>query len=821
MAPFDLVAWDRRVARITNDRGEVIFEQDGVEVPRAWSQVATNVVASRYFSGRLGSPERERSVRQMIERVVTTIARWGDEDGYFATPEDAAVFEAELTHLVLHQMGSFNSPLWRNVGVTDAPQCSACFINEVGDDIESILTLAQIEAKLFKGGGGTGTNLSPLRASVEPLSGGGTASGPVSFMKGLDAFAGVMLEGGTTRPAAKIALLDIDHPDVLEFVRCKAEAQRKAWALKAAGYDAARDGGPAFGSLAFQTTDLCVRLTDEFLDAVAADGRWATRGRLDGKELTVYAARELLREIAAAIHESGAPAVQFDTTINAWNTCAASGRINASTPCGEFLFLDDTACNLSALNLMAFVGAGGEVDAGALRHAVDLLVTAQDIVVDRATYPTEAIALNSHRFRPLGVGFANLGALLLSRGLPYDSGRGRGLAAAITALMTGEAYAQGARMAERLGPFEEYERNRATALAVLERHAAGLDGIDAQAAAPLVEEAKRVWDEALARAARRGLRNAQATALAPTSTISFMMDCDTTGVEPEISLLKLRRVVGGDTVKFVSPTVVAALAALGYAPSQAKQIVDHAEEHGTIEDAPGLRPEHLPVFDCSLRAGTGRRSIAPEGHLRMMAALQPFLSGAISKTVTLLADSTVEEVEQLILEAHALGLKAISIHREGSSKRVEGVETPRSQAASGADSRPRRLRLPDERRSVTHKFSIAGHEGYITVGMYDDLTPGEIFIRMAKAGSVVAGLMDSFALAISLSLQYGVPLQVLVDKYSHSRFEPAGFTTNPQIPIAKSITDYIFRWLGMKFLRGEGDPRELAGEPDLPLLPER
>jgi ribonucleoside-diphosphate reductase alpha chain len=819
-SPYDLVAWESRGARITNDRGEVIFEQGGVEVPMSWSQVATNVVVSRYFNGRLGSPQRERSVRQLIERVVTTIARWGEADGYFATTDDARVFEAELTHLVLNQMGAFNSPVWRHVGASEAPQCSACFINRVDDDIESIMTLAQIEAKLFKGGSGTGTNLSPLRSSREPLSGGGTASGPVSFMKGFDAFAGVILEGGTTRPASKIALLDVDHPDLREFVRCKAESQRKAWALRDAGHDAGRDGAPGGGALAFEHTDTCVRLTDEFLAAVAADARWAMRGRIDGRELEVARARELLRDIAAAIHESGAPAVQFDTTINGWNTCPAGGRINASTPCGEFMFLDDTACNLSALNLMAFFGAGA-IDAASLRHAIDLLATAQDIIVDRASYPTEVIARNCHRYRPLGVGFANLGALLLAHGLPYDSARGRALAAAIAALMTGEAYAQGARMAERLGPFEGYERDRAAALAVLGRHATGLGAIDAPEAAPLVEEARRVWDEALARAARYGLRNAQATALAPTSTISFMMDCDTTGVEPELSLVKFRRVGGGDTVKIVSPTVVAALASLGYEPSQARQIVEHAEEHGTIEDAPGLRPEHLAVFDCAARSGTGRRSVAPEGHVRMMAALQPFISGAISKTITLPADATVEEVERLLLAAHQLGLKSIAIHREGSSRRPERVETPRSQAAARPDAAPRRLRLPDERRSVTHKFSIAGHEGYITVGMYDDGSPGEIFIRMAKAGSVVAGLMDSFGLAISLSLQYGVPLQVLVDKYSHSRFEPSGFTTNPQIPIAKSIMDYIFRWLGMKFApSGEPGPIEdlgdEAGDPRLP-----
>lgn len=796
--PLDLVAWDRRAARITADDGSVIFEQGGVEVPRQWSQIATNVVASKFFKGHLGSADRERSVKELLTRVVGTIARWGEEDRVFATPDDASTFEEELTYLIIHQMGSFNSPVWQHVGVTDKPQCSAAFINSVEDDMDAIIDLTRIEAMLFKRGGGTGTNLSTLRSSIERLSGGGTASGPVSFMRGCDAFAGVMLDGGTNRSTAKIAFLDVDHPDILEFIQCKVDEQRKAWALIDAGYDDGLDG-EAYASVAFQNTETCVRVVDEYLETAKNWDRWTTTSRSTGEALRSFDARDILHQIALAVHECGAPAIQFDTTINAWNTCSSSGRIRASTPCGEFHFLDDTACNLASLNLMAFLDANGQFDVQGFKCAIDLFLIALEIIIDRSGYPTAAIEKNSHSFRPLGLGYTNLGALLLALGLPYDSVRGRAFATSVTALLTGEAFLQSAHMAGRFGPFDAFKENRDDALAVIDRHIEALEALDGRDVPPsITTAATRVWEDARQRAAKSGLRHAQVTAQSPAGTISFMMDCDTTGVEPEIALVKFRQITGGDRVKVVNHTVPMALRALRYGESQIKQIVEHAEEHGTIEGAPGLKQEHLAVFDCARRAQAGRRSISPMGHLRMMAAIQPFLSGAISKTVTLPRETTVEEVESLIMEAFDLDLKAISIHRESSHHTAP--ETRTAEQVAGVETRPQRRKLPDERQGLTHKFSIAGHEGYITVGLYKDGTPGEIFIQMAKAGSVVGGLMDAFALAVSLSLQYGVPLHVLVDKYAHSRFEPSGFTTNPQIPIAKSIMDYIFRWLGAKFL---------------------
>jgi ribonucleoside-diphosphate reductase alpha chain len=813
--PFEGVAWERRSARIANEAGKAIFQQDEVEVPASWSQIATNVVVSKYFRGNPGSPERESSVKQLIGRVVRTIADWGRGVGAFATTEDAEAYEAELAHLVLHQMGTFNSPVWFNVGLTERPQCSACFINSVEDTMESILDLARIEARLFKGGSGTGTNLSALRSSRERLSGGGLASGPVSFMKGFDSFAGVIRSGGKTRRAAKMVILDVDHPDILEFIRCKAGEERKAWALIDAGYDGSMDG-EAYASVFYQNSNNSVRVTDSFMEAAEARAPWTTYARTTAEPLLTYQADELLREIAQATHQCGDPGLQFDTATNDWHTCPNAGRINGSNPCSEFVFLDNTACNLASLNLLAFVGDDGELDADALRHAVDIFVTAQEIIVDQARYPTDEIAHNSRRFRPLGLGYANLGALLMARGLPYDSDAGRAYAGAVTALMTGEAYAQSARIAEQVGPFAEFERNRQPMLRVIDKHRRALEGLDASLLPePLHRAAVAVWDEARARGEAAGFRNAQVTVLAPTGTIAFMMDCDTTGVEPDIALVKFKNLVGGGVIKIVNRTVPMALARLGYGARDADEIVAHIEERGSAEGAPRLRREHLPIFDCALRTEEGTRYISPEGHLRMMAAVQPFISGAISKTVNVPEEATVEEIEAVYVDAWRLGLKAISVYREG-SKRTQPLTTKRSEnaAAAQAETRPRRRRLPDERISVTHKFSIAGHEGYITVGMYDDGSPGEIFIRMAKAGSVVSGLMDSFALAISLSLQYGVPLQVLVDKYSHSRFEPSGFTTNPQIPIAKSIMDYIFRWLGMKFLRDDEQPPADAGAAD-------
>ena len=816
--PLDEIAWDLRSARITNEKGATIFEQTDVEVPESWSQIATNVVVSKYFRGHPGSPERERSVAQIVRRVASTISDWGRSRNYFATSEDTATFEAELSALIVHQYGTFNSPVWFNVGLTDRPQCSACFINSVEDNMDSILELARTEARLFKGGSGAGTNLSPLRSSREKLSGGGTASGPVSFMKGFDAFAGVIKSGGKTRRAAKMVILDADHPDILEFIRCKAEEERKAWALIDAGYDGSLDGA-AYASVFFQNANNSVRVNHDFMRAALEGRQWTTYARTTDDPMERHDARELLREISTAAHLCGDPGLQFDTQINDWHTCPNTGRINASNPCSEFMFLDDTACNLASLNLIKFVDDSGELDTELFKHAIDVFITAQDIIVDAASYPTEKIERNSHRFRPLGLGYANLGALLMSLGLPYDGDEGRAYAGAITALMTGEAYVQSGRLAVRLGSFTEFERNRHPMQRVIEKHANAVDRIESSLVPThLMQAARRSWSEACGHAQGAGFRNAQVSVLAPTGTIAFMMDCDTTGVEPDIALVKYKNLVGGGGMKIVNTTIPRALERLGYPPSHRQVILDHIEAHGTAEGAPGLRAEHLPVFDCALRPEKGTRTISPEGHIKMMASVQPFISGAISKTVNMPNEATVEDVEQIFIDAWRLGLKAIAIYREG-SKRTQPLNTTKHETVKGqpkdeiagrpADTTPKRRRLPDERSSITHKFSIAGHEGYITVGMYEDGSPGELFIRMAKAGSVVSGLMDSFALAVSLSLQYGVPLQVLVEKYSHSRFEPAGFTTNPEIPIAKSLMDYIFRWLGMKFLPPEEEQLEL------------
>jgi ribonucleoside-diphosphate reductase alpha chain len=800
--PYDEIAWETRSATISNDKGQAIFEAKDVEVPAFWSQLATNVVVSKYFRSPNSMAGRETSVRQLIDRVVHTIADWGRNNGYFASENDARTFEDEMTYALAHQMVSFNSPVWFNVGIDEHPQASACFINSVNDTMESILKLAAVEANLFKGGSGSGTNLSTLRSSRERLSTGGKASGPVSFMRGFDAFAGVIKSGGKTRRAAKMVILDVEHPDILEFIDCKVSEEKKAWALIEAGYSGDING-EAYGSVFFQNSNNSVRVTDAFMRAVAEDRTYETKAVLDGKPVDTHRARDVLRRIAEATHACGDPGLQFHDTVNSWHTCKASGPIVASNPCSEYMFLNDSACNLASLNLMRFVSADGEFDADLFRHVVSLTITAQEIVVDSARYPTDDIARNSHDYRPLGLGYANLGALLMGRGLPYDSDAGRAYAAGITALMTGEAYAQSARMAERLGPFPKYEPNAESVLEVLEMHAAALEGIDtALASPPLMQAAREVWDEAQRVARHHGVRNAQVTVLAPTGTIAFMMDCDTTGVEPDIALVKYKRLVGGGMLKIVNQTVRQALDRLGYGPEDIADIVEYVNKHGTIEGAPNLLPGHLPVFDCAFRAEKGTRSIEPMGHLRMMAATQPFISGAISKTVNVHKGATVDEIYETYLKSWEMGLKAVAIYRDG-SKRTQPLSTSEKarivQDERQASPELARRRLPDERRSLTHKFDIAGHEGYITAGMYDDGKVGEIFIRMAKEGSVVSGLMDSFATAISLALQYGVPLEVLVDKFSHTRFEPSGVTRNPEIPIAKSIMDYIFRWLELRF----------------------
>src|SRR5215831_12469770 len=819
--PADELAWEQRTASISGEDGRPVFEQKDVEVPKSWSMLATNVVASKYFRGTPGTPERERSARRLVGRVVDTLTHWGSEAGYFATELDRDAFHAELSHLLLRQKAAFNSPVWFNVGVEPQPQCSACFINSVEDSMDSILTLAKTEGMLFKYGSGTGSNLSTLRSSRELLAGGGTASGPVSFMKGFDAFAGVIKSGGKTRRAAKMVILNADHPDILHFVRCKASEEKKAWALIEQGYEASFNG-EAYSSIFFQNSNNSVRVTDEFMNAVATDAPWTTRAVKDGRPMDTFRARELMREISEAAHLCGDPGLQFDTTINDWHTCLNTARINASNPCSEYMFLDDTACNLASLNLMCFRTIDGDFDVESFKHAVDVVLLAMEIIVGFSRYPTQRITENSHAYRPLGLGYANLGALLMASGLPYDSDAGRHYAAAITSLMCGEAYLQSARMAERMGAFAGYAKNAEPMLRVIRKHRKAAHQIPQQGVSPALHAASsQSWDQALALGEEHGYRNSQVTVLAPTGTIGFMMDCDTTGIEPDIALIKYKKLVGGGMLKIVNNTVPLALSKLGYSPAQIESMSSYLNEHETIEGAPGLKPEHLAVFDCAFRPAKGERSIQWMGHIRMMGATQPFLSGAISKTVNLPANATVEDIEQAYMAAWRSGLKAIAVYRDG-CKRSQPLNTKKSDTSEKAseaaivspspEARAVRRRLPDERKALTHKFSIGGHEGYLTVGMYEDGQPGELFCVMAKEGSVVSGLMDSFATAISLSLQYGVPLKVLVDKFSHTRFEPSGFTGNPHIPIAKSITDYIFRWLALKFLPREDIPQGVNGQ---------
>ncbi len=713
--------------------------------------------------------------------------------------------------------------MWFNCGFEKAPQCSACFINSVQDTMDSILTLARTEGMLFKFGSGTGSNLSAIRSSRELLAGGGTASGPVSFMKGYDAFAGVIKSGGKTRRAAKMVILNADHPDILDFINCKVEEEKKAWALIDAGYDGSFTG-VAYGSVFFQNSNNSVRVTDDFMRAVLDGGDWQTKAVTSGAVVETHKARDLMRQIADGTWVCGDPGMQFDTTVNDWHTCPNSDRINASNPCSEYMFLDDSACNLASINLMKFVKADGELDVAAFKAACRTLITAQEIIVPNSSYPTRAIEKNSHEYRPLGLGYANLGALLMSRGLPYDSDEGRAYAAAITAVMTGEAYAQSARIArDHGGPFGGYDKNREPFLRVMNKHRDAVGEIAAKfVPADLYAGAKQAWDEAVELGEDFGYRNAQATVLAPTGTIGFMMDCDTTGVEPDIALVKYKKLVGGGLMKIVNGTVPMALAKLGYTHPEIEAIVHHIDEHETIEGAPFLKDEHLPVFDCAFKPAQGQRSIHYMGHIRMMGATQPFISGAISKTVNVPREATVEEIERAYIESWRMGAKAISIYRDG-SKRTQplntskaGVADTRNNMGSGITrpdevvrevvkivERPTRRKLPDERNSITHKFDIAGHEGYITVGLFDDGTPGEIFLTMAKEGSTISGFADAFAQAISYALQYGVPLQVLVDKFSHARFEPSGMTKNPEVRFAKSIVDYIFRWMATKFLSTE------------------
>src|SRR5256712_2534499 len=810
--PYQEIEWELRDSAIPGESGNV-FEQKGVEVPKFWSQTATNVVASKYFRGKLGSPIREWSVKQMVDRVVDTIARAGFEGAYFASEADRDTFADELKYLMVHQHASFNSPVWFNIGVDGVPQqASACFILSVEDDMHSILNWFRDEGIIFKGGSGSGVNVSRIRSQKENLSGGGFASGPVSFMRGADSVAGSIKSGGTTRRAAKIVILDADHPDVHEFIWCKAKEEKKAWALGEMGYDMSLNG-EAWHSIQCQNANNSVRVTDEFMRKAVAGESWALTARVDGRVLETLNAKDLLREVAEAAWECGDPGMQFDSACNEWHTRPNTGRNYATNPCSEFVSLDNTACNLASLNLMRFVNAAGDFDTSRFASAVDTLITAQEILVEYADYPTPVVTVNARANRELGLGYANLGALLMYRGLPYDSDEGRAYSAAITALVTGEPYAQSARIAAVVGPYDEYPRNKEPHDNVIRMHRQFAYRIrDELVPASLLSAARQSWDDATDLGTQNGYRNAQVSLAAPTGTISFMMDCDTTGVEPDIALVKYKKLVGGGTIKLVNGTVPAALHRLGYTETETAGMTTYIEQYGTIEGAPGLDAEHLAVFDCAFKPERGERFIHHMGHIKMMGAVQPFLSGAISKTVNLPETATVEDVMDAYVQAWKHGVKAIAIYRDG-SKKVQPVNTSNKEANSKAAeaiverivevTRPARRRLADTRASLTHKFSIEGHEGYITVGLFEDGTPGELFVTMAKEGSTLSGLMDAFATSVSLLFQYGVPLPHLVEKFGHMRFEPAGWTGNPEIGMAKSIVDYVFRWLGHRFLSAE------------------
>jgi len=916
-SPYDEVVWELRDAIIQDFKGKTIFEQKNVEVPADWSMTATNIVASKYLHGLNGTSERESGVRALITRVAESIRDWGIAGGYFASQKDADTFYAELAHLLLNQKVAFNSPVWFNVGCdrlepnSDAqnwhwnpttgqvefsvtgytkPQCSACFINSVQDSLDSILTLAKTEGMLFKWGSGAGSNLSNIRGSMETLSGGGTASGPLSFMRGFDAFAGVIKSGGKTRRAAKMVILNVDHPDINDFIQCKVKEEQKAWHLVQAGYDGSGPDSEAYSSIFFQNANNSVRVNDEFMRAVETDGTFVTRTVKERTPVNEFRARDLMHTLAEATWQCGDPGMQFDTTINRWHTSKNTGRINASNPCSEYMFLDDSACNLASFNLIKFLTPGGQFDIPAYRHAIEIVTTAMEIIVDSAGYPTEMISKNSHDYRPLGLGYANLGALLMAFGLPYDSDAGRDFAATLTSILCGDAYWQSSRIAETCPPLGAatpltqqahiaggacpgFYVNREPFLDVIRMHRAEVNNIgkskrnEEPFTVPnldlLLEASRLAWDGALAHGEKHGYRNSQVTVLAPTGTIGFMMDCDTTGIEPDLALVKYKKLVGGGMIKIVNNTVPSALIKLGYDEAEVNAIVSYIDATGTIEGAPAIKPEHLAVFDCSFKPSKGTRSISYMGHIKMMGATQPFLSGAISKTVNLPQNCTVDDIAEAYMESWRQGLKAVAIYRDNSKgtqplnvsaqtddnkKGTRAVSAPVPPIAAGsieieeavlaakaatqaaqqkvtaleaqlnaiaeaalknsdsvdAQSPPRavRHRLPAERASVTHKFGIAGHEGYITVGLYPNGQPGEIFIRMAKEGSTVSGLMDSFATAVSLALQHGVPLRVLCEKFAHTRFEPSGWTGNEQIGYAKSIMDYIFRWIQIRFLSG-------------------
>ena len=795
--PFDEIEWEIRDAFIPG-KDKPVFEQKGVEFPKFWSQTATNIVAQKYFRGRMSSPERESSVRQMIGRVVDTVVKWGNDGGYFADEEESATFEAELKAILVNQLAAFNSPVWFNVGFEEKPQCSACFILSIDDSMDSILDWIRREGIIFRGGSGSGINLSRLRSSHEQLSKGGHASGPVSFMRGADASAGTIKSGGKTRRAAKMVILDIDHPDVEEFIWCKANEEDKVRVLEAAGYDMSLNS-PDWASIQYQNANNSIRVTDSFMEAVESDEDWNLTARTDGAVVATLPARDLLKQAAEAAWRCADPGVQYDTTINKWHTLPNTGRINASNPCSEYMSIDDSACNLASLNLMKFRREDGELDVEAFEHAVDTVFLAQEILVGYSSYPTPEIEKNAKAYRQLGLGYANLGALLMARGLPYDSDEGRSYAAAITALMTGRAYRKSSEIAARMGAFAGYQPNAGAMVGVIAQHRAAVGNIENSDIVPtdLLTAARQSWDDALNLGEVSGYRNAQATVLAPTGTISFMMDCDTTGVEPDFSLVKSKKLVGGGEITIVNKTVPMALDKLGYSPDEIDQMVAFIDERNTVVGAPSMKAEHYPVFDCAI----GDRAIHYMGHVKMMGAVQPFISGAISKTVNLPETATVDDVSGLLADAWKLGVKAIAIYRDNCK-----VAQPLSKKGGAAVAAPppapkeERRRLPDDRTEIGRKFKVGDYEGYIHVGLYDDGTPGDIFVDIAKEGTTLAGLMNSFMIAVSLGLQYGVPLEVYVSKFAHMRFEPSGLTNDADIRVAKSIVDYVFRWMGKRFL---------------------
>ncbi len=820
-AAFDTVEWRNYDAIIKNAEGKTIFELKGIHAPTSWSDTSINIAASKYF--RIIQGRREDSVDGMIRRVCHWIARKGLELGYIDLPEESTQLEESLSYLMVQQMAAFNSPVWFNVGVREPPQCSACFIQSVTDDMDSILALATSEGRLFKGGSGTGSNLSQLRGSHEHLSGGGIASGPVSFMRAFDALAGVIKSGGTTRRAAKMVILNMDHPDIAEFIDCKVKEEDKAAALIREGYSANFDGtdpDSAYASIAYQNANHSVRIPDAFMEAVKRDGEWKTYNRTDHAIAKAYQARDLWRKLAVAAWRCGDPGVQFDDVTNDWHTCANSGRINASNPCSEYLFLDDTACNLASINLMRFLDARGSFDIELFRQAVRTMIFAMEILVDASSYPTAAIAQNSHDFRPLGLGYANLGALLMHYGLAYDSDAGRSLAASISAVLSGEGYHMSAEISKRVGPFAGFDKNRAPMLRVMSKHSAAADKIPAND--PRLTSFARVaadrWHDTVKAGELWGYRNAQISVIAPTGTIGLLMGCDTLGLEPELALVKTKNLVGGGAIKMVNRTVPDGLVALGYSPAAVQRIVAHIEKNGTIEGAPDLKPEHLNVFDCALAPMGGHRTIGPLGHLHMLGAVQPFLSGGASKTINLPNDATVEDIEKIYLEAWQLGIKSVALYRDG-CKASQPFETGKGTAkVAGGPRTPQRERLPDERKAITHHFQVGGHDGYVTVGLYPDGRPGELFFRVTKEGSTVNGLMDSLGISMSMALQHGVPLKDLVRKLAHMRFEPAGATNNPKVRFAKSIPDYVARWMAIEFLTEEerhsiglDNPSELNG----------